>query len=85
MRNLEATKVKKGGSEKKKKQTGTHTIFPLLEKSAACAKLFSANSIDFLLFSLLSLFSITLFYFLFELTIGMLRRASLLVLANYIT
>ena len=46
MRNLEATKVKKGGSEKKKKQTGTHTIFPLLAKSA-CAKLFFANFIDF--------------------------------------
>ena len=46
MRNLEATKVKKCGSEKKKKQTGTHTIFPLLAKSAACAKLFFANSID---------------------------------------
>ena len=47
MRNLEAIKVKKCGSEKKKKKTGTHTIFPLLAKSAACAKLFFANSIDF--------------------------------------
>ena len=46
MRNLEATKVKKCGSEKKKAD-GTHTIFPLLAKSAACAKLFFANSIDF--------------------------------------
>ena len=46
MRNLEAIKVKKCGSEKKK-ETGTHTIFPLLAKSAACAKLFFANSIDF--------------------------------------
>ena len=78
MRNLEAIKVKKCGSEKKK-ETGTHTIFSLLAKSAVCVLLI------FLLFSLLSLFSITLFYFLFELTIGMLRRASLLVLANYIT
>lgn len=46
MRNLEATKVKKCSSEKKK-QTGTHTIFPLLAKSAVCTKLFFANSIDF--------------------------------------
>ena len=33
--------------KKKEKKTGTHTIFPLLAKSAACAKLFFANSIDF--------------------------------------
>ena len=46
MRNLEAIKVKKCGSEKKK-ETGTHTIFPLLAKSAVCAKLFFTNSIDF--------------------------------------
>ena len=45
MRNLEATKVKKCGSEKKSRQG--HTIFPLLAKSAACAKLFFANSTDF--------------------------------------
>ena len=81
MRHLDATKVKISGCGNR----NTYNISHLNKDCCTCKIAFcQLELLIFLLFSLLSSFSIMLFYFLFELTTGMLRRALLLVLAKSI-